>query len=140
MSDRFNILDHGFEIPDFTPGNLSSDFTIAHPTRAFNAPFLPSATRPTYVVYSAQIPVTSTLTSGQTKTVYLHESISDSGPWVLVAQARMTLNQALGLTVTLVTSPQGIITALIPAGHWLRLTQDGPGDPISVVAATETTL
>ena len=139
MSDRFNILDH-IDFPDFTPGNLSSDFTITHPNRIFDDPFQPSATRPTYVVYSAQIPVTSTLTSGQTKTVYLHESDDSDGPWALVAQARMTLNQALGLTVTLVTSPQGIITALIPAGHWLRLSQDGPGTPISVVAATETTL
>ena len=115
---------------------------VAHPARALNTTFMPSATRPTLVIYSVRIACTqSTLSGAQIGRAELR---SDAGSPPVTVQAVVAGGQSgtLVAALTIVDSVGGVLVYLVPEGHNVQIaTVNEAGTPaFTLTRVTEITL
>lgn len=115
---------------------------VAHPARAFNTTFMPSATRPTLVIYSVRVTCTQTPASGaQAGRIEIR---SDAGSPPTTVQAVMAGGQSgtLVAALTIVDAVGADLVYLVPEGHNVRIeTVTEAGTPAYTLSrVTEITL
>ena len=115
---------------------------VAHPARALNTTFMPSATRPTLVIYSVRITCTQSVAAGPQ--VGRIELRSDAASPPVTVQSIMAAGQSgtLVVALTIVDTVGGVLIYLVPEGHNVRLaTVNEAGAPaFTLTRVTEITL
>lgn len=121
------------------PAGLGT-ISVSISTRTLNTNFTPSATKSTFVCYTARTQVTNPLLVGtSTATVRL---LSDTSVTPTTERGRVEASSAVGVTVALAltTSNTAPICYIVPAGHNVRLesTTSGTGTATLVSQFEET--
>lgn len=120
---------------------LLASVTPSTPARALNTVFQPSATKITLVTYSVRITCTATIGGNQDGKV---ELLSDASNPPTTVRAMMSNRMAVTLALTLqaINEQTSVLTALVPAGHYVKLlTTQITGTPaFALVSQTEVAL
>lgn len=115
--------------------------TPSTPARALNTVFQPSATKITLITYSVRITCTATIGGNQDGKVDL---LSDAANPPTTVRATMQNRMAVTLALTLqaINEQTSVLTALVPAGHYVKLlTTQTTGTPaFALVSQTEVVL
>lgn len=92
-------------------------------TRSLNSPFQLSTTRFALVFYSTDIACTSTLTGGQTGTVYLEICASSGFSSGVQTLSSFTNGNSvsLAIAITVVQTNTASLSGLVPPGYYARL-------------------
>jgi hypothetical protein len=115
--------------------------TVASSARVFGTAFQPSKDKATLVTYSVKTQVTNPLLVGTS--IATAKLLSDASNPPTTERARVEASSGVGVTVTLnmTTSNTAPLSYLVPAGHWVLLTQAVQGTgAVSIVAQTEEAL
>lgn len=108
------------------------------PGRAFNTVFMPSATRPTLVVYTVQISATASLAGGQTGTIELCSDAANP-PTTVRCSASSSFTITLGVGIGWTSAQRWALAHIVPAGHRVSLVTSGAA-AMSLVHQTEIVL
>lgn len=115
--------------------------SVAHPARALNTTFSPSATRPVLVIYSVRIFCNLTIAGGQAGRVELR---CDAASPPVTVQCRIAGGStgAVIAGINIGDTVEGILSFLVPEGHNVRLvTVNEAGVPTyTLTNSTEITL
>lgn len=110
-------------------------------TRTLNSTFQPNTTKHTLCIYTIKTSTTNPLLVGtSTASVVL---FSDAATTPTIERCRVEASSGVGLTVTvaLTTSNTAVLTYMVPAGHYVKLTSTITGTgTATIVSQTEITL
>lgn len=125
---------------DTGPAGLGT-VTPSTPARAIGTAFRPSTTKATLCIYSVKTQVTNPLLVGTSTSMV--RLLSDAAATPTTERARVEATSGVGITVTiaLTTSNTATLVYLVPAGHYVLLSQTIAGTgTASIVSQCEIAL
>lgn len=96
---------------------------VPSPVRALGTAFQVSATKPALVIYGAILTATNPLLIGSsTAELFLETAdIQNATTWTTVGYLRNQASVALSVSIAITDSDAVQVSAMIPAGKWVRL-------------------